>query len=135
MRYRTHLRTYLLDTHLLLWAAFEPDRLSHEAITIISNEDNSLFFSAANLWEISIKSSLGRDDFNIDVQYFRIALIDHGYHELPITGIHINSLANMPYHHKDPFDRILIAQSQSEGYTLLSVDSVFHHYSGNIHTV
>lgn len=76
----------LLDTHILLWAAGNPERLSEEAYILLSDQQNELFFSAASIWEIVIKSSLGRDDFQVDVRVLRRGLVDNGYHELPITS-------------------------------------------------
>lgn len=118
----------LLDTHLLLWAAGEPDKLSPAAFAEIDNADNILTFSAASLWEIAIKRGLGRADFNVDVRLLRRGLIDNGYYELPITSEHAIAAEGLPPIHKDPFDRILIAQSIVEGITLLTVDDLVAQY-------
>lgn len=118
----------LLDTHLLLWAAGEPDRLPLAALAEIENPDNELIFSAASLWEVAIKRSLGRADFTVDPRLLRRGLIDNGYLELPVTSEHAVAVDGLPPIHKDPFDRILIAQSIVEGITLLTVDNLVGRY-------
>lgn len=112
----------LLDTHLLLWAAGEPDKLPATALAEIENTDNELLFSAASLWEVAIKRGLGRADFTVNPRLLRRGLLDNGYQELPITGEHAVAVDGLPPLHKDPFDRMLIAQSIVEGITLLTVD-------------
>ena len=112
----------LLDTHLLLWAAGSPQRLPKTALSILKARDTTLLFSAASVWEVVIKSGLGRSDFQVDAQRLRQGLLLHGYEELPITGEHALAVRALPSLHKDPFDRILLAQAQSEGLTLLTVD-------------
>jgi len=123
---------YLLDTHLLLWAAVGSDKLSESAHAIMDNPDNELFFSAASIWEISIKNGLGRADFNVDVRVLRRGLIDNGYQELAIHSEHAVFIENVPPIHKDPFDRILIAQSLVEGIMLLTSDHLVAQYHGSI---
>jgi PIN domain nuclease of toxin-antitoxin system len=112
----------LLDTHLLLRAAGNPALLSPEARSIIEAPGTGLFFSAASLWEIVIKSSLGRADFKVDARLLRRGLLDHGYSEIPVGSEHAATLDQLPSHHKDPFDRILVAQAIVEGITLLTAD-------------
>jgi PIN domain nuclease of toxin-antitoxin system len=125
----------LLDTHLLLWAAGTPENLSVAALELIEDTQNELVFSPASLWEIAIKNSLGRPDFQVDVRVLRRGLLDNGYSELPITSEHAVFLSNLPPLHKDPFDRILIAQATIEGFTLLTVDSKVAEYPGAISKV
>ncbi len=125
----------LLDTHLLLWAAGQPDRLSAAARTLIDAPQNELLFSAASLWEIAIKSGLGRDDFQVDVRLLRRGLLDNGYHELAITSEHAVAIDGLPPVHKDPFDRILVAQSMIEGIILLTADPVVAQYPGPVQRV
>ena len=125
----------LLDTHLLLWAAGEPDRLSAEARSLIDNRENELLFSAASLWEVAIKRSLGRNDFKVDARLLRRGLLDNGYSELPIVSDHVVAIESLPTLHKDPFDRVLVAQATVEGVTLLTVDSLVAQYPGPISTV
>jgi PIN domain nuclease of toxin-antitoxin system len=125
----------LLDTHLLLWAAGRPDRLSAEARSLIEAEENELFFSAANLWEVVIKSGLGREDFKIDARLLRRGLLDNGYSELPIGSEHVVAIEGLPPIHKDPFDRILLAQAQVEGITLVTADPTLAQYPGPVRLV
>ena len=126
---------FLLDTHLLLWAAGEPGRLSKQARTLIDNPDNELLFSAASLWEVTIKRGLGREDFQVDARLLRRGLLDNGYSELPIISDHVVATESLPPIHKDPFDRILVAQATVEGVTLLTIDSWVSQYPGPIRTV
>jgi PIN domain nuclease of toxin-antitoxin system len=125
----------LLDTHLLLWAAGEPEKLSDEALRLIEAPDNELFFSAASLWEIAIKSSLGQTDFVADARVLRRGLLDNGYSELPVVSEHAVAIVGLPAIHKDPFDRILIAQTMIEGITLLTVDALVAQYAGPIRKI
>jgi len=126
---------FLLDTHLLLWAAGFPDRMSPEARQILEDPDNELFFSAASLWEVAIKTGLGRQDFAVDARVLRRGLLDNGYSELPVASEHAVAIDGLPPIHKDPFDRLLIAQSMVEGITLLTSDEVVGQYPGPIRTV
>ncbi len=125
----------LLDTHLLLWAASEPQRLSKQARTLIADAENELLFSAASLWEVAIKRGLGREDFKVDARLLRRGLLDNGYGELPIISNHVVATESLPPIHKDPFDRILVAQATLEGITLLTIDSLVSQYPGPIRTV
>ena len=124
----------LLDTHLLLWAAGEPERLSAGARALINDPANDLFFSAASLWEVVIKRRLGRHDFKVDARLLRRGLLDNGYNELPIISDHVVALESLPTLHRDPFDRILVAQATEEGITLLTSDSLVAQYPGPIRT-
>jgi PIN domain nuclease of toxin-antitoxin system len=126
---------FLLDTHLLLWAAGQPERLSKPARELIENPDNMLFFSAASIWEIAIKSSLGREDFKADSRLIRRGLIDNGYREVAISSEHAAGVQALPLIHKDPFDRLLIAQSLVEGMPLVTVDPILSQYPGMIQLV
>jgi PIN domain nuclease of toxin-antitoxin system len=125
----------LLDTHVLVWAAGEPDKLSDEALRLIEAPDNELFFSAASLWGIAIKSSLGRTDFAADARVLRRGLLDNGYSELPVVSEHAVAIVGLPAIHKDPFDRILIAQAMIEGITLLTADTIVAQYAGPIRKI
>jgi PIN domain nuclease of toxin-antitoxin system len=125
----------LLDTHLLLWAAGEPRRLSKQARTLIGNPDNELLFSSASLWEVAVKRGPGREDFKVDARLLRRGLLDNGYNELPIVSDHVVATESLPPIHKDPFDRILVAQATVEGVTLLTVDPLVSQYPGPIKTV
>ena len=125
----------LLDTQLLLWAAGQPERLSARARRQLANRKNELIFSAVSFWEISIKKSLGRDDFRVEPRVLRRALFDHGYVELTVTSEHAVNLDALPPLHKDPFDRLLIAQALVEGITLLTADAQLARYGGPVRKV
>lgn len=125
----------LLDTHLLLWAAGEPDKLSERARALMENTDNVLVFSAASLWEITIKTGLSHADFQVDPHLLRRGLIENGYEELPITSQHALAVGQLPDVHRDPFDRILIAQAMVEGLLLLTHDPLVKAYPGPIEAV
>jgi PIN domain nuclease of toxin-antitoxin system len=125
----------LVDTHLLLWASTNKDKLPRAAYRIMADTNNALWFSAASIWEVAIKHSLQRADFNIDPGPLRAGLLQMGYDELPIAGRNVLSLVGMPYHHTDPFDRMLLAQAISEGLTLLTSDRDLARYDGPVRYV
>ena len=125
----------LLDTHLLLWAAGQPNRLSAPARKLIGNPANNLFFSPASIWEVAIKHGLGRTDFQADPRLLRRGLLDNGYGELPILSDHVVAIDTLLPIHKDPFDRLLLAQATVEGITLLTADDVVARYSGPVRLV
>jgi PIN domain nuclease of toxin-antitoxin system len=118
----------LLDTHLLLWAAGPSPLLSSRARRLIEDPDNELMASAASLWEIAVKSALRRPDFPVNASLFRRNLLNNGYEELAVTGEHAVAVANLPPLHRDPFDRMLVAQSMVEGITLLTSDPLVAQY-------
>lgn len=125
----------LLDTHVLLWAAGQPQRLSQAARKLLNSPQNELLFSAASLWEITIKHTLGRDDFRVDPRVLRRGLLDNGYTELPISSQHAVSIDSLPPLHKDPFDRLLLAQALTEGITLVTSDARLVLYGGPVRRV
>ena len=125
----------LLDTHLLLWAAGEPQKLSNKALYWIENPENILYFSSASFWEIAIKNQLGRADFKLDARLLKRGLLDNGYVELTINSVHSLHINLLPNIHKDPFDRMLIAQAIVEGFVLLTADSIVAQYAGSIQKV
>lgn len=125
----------LLDTHLLLWAAAEPDRLPVVAAALIEDETNVLAFSAASLWEVAIKAGLGRADFTADAGVLRRGLVDNGYRELAVTAAHACAVASLPPLHRDPFDRMLVAQALVEGMTLVTADASLRGYPGAVRVV
>ena len=122
----------LLDTHLLLWVAAEPTKLSKKVRSLILDSDNDLFFSVASIWEIAIKSQLGRADFDVDSHLLRRGLIDNGYLELTINAEHALTVMGLPPLHKDPFDRMLVAQATVEGFVLLTSDEQVAAYPGPV---
>ena len=125
----------LLDTHILLWAANEPERLSAATRALVENPNNDVVFSAISIWEIAIKTGRGRDDFRLHAGFFRRGLFDNGYTELPMTGAHAAALAGLPAIHEDPFDRMLVAQATVEGLTLVTSDPAIANYPGPIRLV
>lgn len=125
----------LLDTHLLLWGAGQADRLPAVARRLIEDAGNELVFSAASLWEIAIKRERGREDFQADPRLLRRGLLDNNYSELMIGSDHAVAVDGLPRIHKDPFDRILIAQAMVEGITLLTVDSLVARYGPPVRRV
>jgi PIN domain nuclease of toxin-antitoxin system len=126
---------FLLDTHILLWAAGAPRRLSAKARRLLDDGENILLFSPASLWEVAIKRGLGRNDFVVEPRLLRRGLLENGYEELPVRSEHAVAVADLPPLHKDPFDRMLIAQSRVEGLTLLTSDPLVAGYPGAIQKV
>ncbi len=122
----------LLDTHVLLWAAGVSERLPDEGRALLEAPETQPVFSAVSLSEIAIKSGMGRLDFGVDAHLLRRGLLENGYTELAVTGAHAVAVALLPPLHKDPFDRILIAQAQVEGITLLTADRMVGCYPGPI---
>ena len=125
----------LLDTHVLLWASLWPDKLSADARLILDDDDNELVFSAVNIWEIAIKRRLERPDFIVEATILRRALVDAGYIELSVTSDHAIATSALPPIHKDPFDRLLVAQATVEGLLLLTSDAIVCRYPGPIRRV
>ncbi len=125
----------LLDTQVLLWAAGQPERLTVAARKLLNDPTSELLFSAASLWEIAIKNMLGRDDFRVEPRLLRRGLLDNGYAELPITSQHAVSIDGLPPLHKDPFDRLLLAQALCEGITLVTGDAQLARYRGPVRKV
>ena len=119
----------LLDTHLLLWAAADSGQLPAAARALIGDPQNEPIFSPASLWEIAIKSGLGRLDFQVNARLLRRSLLDNGYLELAVTSEHAVSVDTLPPIHKDPFDRLLLAQAAVEGITLLTSDPLVAEYA------
>jgi PIN domain nuclease of toxin-antitoxin system len=118
----------LLDTHVVLWAAGQPEKLSESARTLLTAPENELFFSAASIWEIVIKRGLGREDFKVDPARLKKMLVTHGYTELPVIAEHAMKIETLPLLHKDPFDRLLLAQARAEGMLLLTIDASILQY-------
>ena len=125
----------LLDTHLLIWAAGATERLSREVCALLEDLENELVFSVVSLWEIAIKRALQRPGFRVDPRMLRRRLIENSYRELPIAGEHAVEIDALPPIHKDPFDRLLVAQARVEGITLLTNDAVVAEYPGPIRLV
>jgi PIN domain nuclease of toxin-antitoxin system len=125
----------LLDTHLLLWTTSQSSRLSSEARALLADTGNDLVFSTASIWEVAIKYGRGRDDFQVDPRLLRRELLENLYGELPVTGEHAAAIVGLPPLHRDPFDRILVAQSIVEGITLLTSDPRVAQYPAPVRRV
>ena len=118
----------LLDTHLLLWAAFEPARLSSKATKTLQSRETPLAFSLASLWEVAVKSSLGRPGFAVDPGLLHRSLLAEGFVEVAIAAPHLARVATLPWVHRDPFDRLLVAQAIENKLTLLTADATLKRY-------
>ena len=116
----------LLDTHILLWWLMDDRRLPKDAEQIIKDPDNAIFVSAASIWEVAIKAALGQ--IEADPLAIQSAIEPSGFTELPITGKHAAQVAKLPSHHRDPFDRMLVAQSLAEPMRLLTSDTLLAKY-------
>ncbi len=112
----------LLDTQIALWALTDSPRLSAKARMWIEPIENDIYFSAASIWEISIKHRLARKDMPVSGAEAAKLFLEAGYYELPVTSIHAAATEQLPPHHEDPFDRILVAQAFSEPLRLLTHD-------------
>ena len=115
---------YLLDTHTLLWARAAPDLLSADALAVLESADNALYLSIASLWECAIKSSIGKLDVPDD--FYRTVAGD--YEILGIDVSHVEACASLPMHHRDPFDRMLVAQARIGGLALVTRDQDIARY-------
>ena len=122
----------LLDTNVLLWVAAGDARVAGLQERIV-DPDNEVFVSAASFWEVAIKTGIGK--LNVDVSALRQAARDSGYLELPILGAHTEHLAKLPHLHKDPFDRMLVAQANAEPMRLLTSDQLLAGYGPNVELV
>ncbi|MDA0337590.1 MAG: type II toxin-antitoxin system VapC family toxin [bacterium] len=115
----------LLDTHALLWWLDDAPELSATARAAIAGGDNVVFVSAATIWEIRIKQAIGKLQISAD---FEQVLDDQGFDCLDVTSRHAHALANLPLHHRDPFDRMLIAQARVERLKIITLDASFSSY-------
>ena len=125
----------LIDTHLLLWASEDRARLPAKAQALMADPDNQLVFSAVNIWEVVVKHGLKRPDFDVDALVFRRQLLDAGYEEIPVTSLHALELAGLPLIHRDPFDRLLVAQAIAEPPVLYTADGALLGYSDLVRRV
>jgi len=126
---------YLLDTQLVLWAASRSTRLSERARRLLDDPNSGFMFSSAVIWEVSIKNSLGRPDFTADPRLLRRGLLENGATELEITGEHGIAVSDLPALHRDPIDRIQVAQARVEGLVLLTADSQVAAYGSPVELV
>ena len=125
----------LLDTHVLLWALYEPQRLKSYAKKTLEDPQREVWFSAASIWEVAIKQSLARPDFTASPFDVRNEALRIGFQELGITGLHAAQVTALPKLHNDPFDRLLVAQAQSTGLTLWTSDPWVTQYPGPIDAI
>lgn len=123
---------YLVDTHVLIWLAVESPRLSEGVRDLLTDPDNTIYFSAIAIFEIAVKQQLSKINFKVDASAIRRMMIDKGYVELVVDGIHAAFVGTMPLLHKDPFDRLLVAQANVEGITLITADERIARYPGPI---
>lgn len=122
----------LPDSHILAWFAEDDANLTEEMREVLENADNNLLFSSASIWELTIKRALNRVGFNIEPSVLHRALLANGFEEIPVTSSHALTVGILPPIHKDPFDRILIAQAMVEGALLLTSDETIAQYDGPI---
>ncbi|MFC6646000.1 type II toxin-antitoxin system VapC family toxin [Granulicella cerasi] len=125
----------LPDTHILLWFATDAKELPREARRLLESDDHELFFSVASIWEVATKFALQRKDFTIDPEPLRLGLLQHGFQELDVQSKHAMALRTMPHVHRDPFDRMLVAQCLVEGLTLLTADRTLSKYAAPVRLV
>ena len=126
---------FLVDTHILLWMTGMSQRLPRKARDLIEHLDNTIVFSTISIWEVAIKTGRARSDFTIDARRLRENLLENGYEELPVFGQHAAAVADLPDIHKDPFDRILVAQAFVEGISLITADKTVASYGGRVRLV
>jgi PIN domain nuclease of toxin-antitoxin system len=126
------MKRLLPDTHILLWAAEGSSRMSAEIESLLTDEDNEIYFSVVSIWEVSIKFALRRPDFAANPSVLKRGLLGLGFRELPILSEHVISVAELPLHHRDPFDRLLVAQAQVEGLTLMTTDKTLARYGKGV---
>ena len=120
---------YLLDTNVLLAALLAPERLPPEVVAGLTDASNTVYFSAASIWEIAIKRSLNLADFDFSPEDIHRLALDTGFTELPVKGEDCYPIASLPWRHRDPFDRLLVAQAQSLPAYLLTTDDILSRYS------
>lgn len=122
----------LLDTHLLLWAVVEPERLDVALVGMLEDPLNTPVFSVVSLWELVIKRGLDRPDFQLEPSLLRQALLEAGWRELPVQAHHVLAVGQLPPLHRDPFDRLLLAQAQADGLLLITADQQLAQYPGPV---
>jgi PIN domain nuclease of toxin-antitoxin system len=119
----------LLDTHLLLWSLASPERLGPEVRALVEDPANEVLFSAASIWEVAIKAGLGRADFAVRPEEVARGAIEAGFLELPVWAEAAARVADLPPHHRDPFDRLLVAQAMAGPMRLYTADPLLPPYS------
>jgi PIN domain nuclease of toxin-antitoxin system len=127
--------SYLFDTNILLWAVNEPRKLAPEAARLVDDPASDRVYSVTSLWETAIKSGRGRPDFDADAALLRHALLDGGCREIVINAEHALAVRTLPPLHRDPFDRMLVAQALVEGLTLVTADRALARYPARVMVV
>ncbi len=122
----------LADTHVLVWAAGNQQRLPEEVTMLLEDRANQIYFSLVSIWEVAIKFALGRDDFDMPPDVLRNELLGFGFLELAVKAQHVIAVAKLPHHHRDPFDRLLVAQAETEGLTLMTTDKTLARYGPSV---
>ena len=125
----------LLDTHVLLWVAADPDRLSADVRDRLESPDNEVLFSAASIWELAIKMQIGRIDLGVTPEKLAQEAVRRGFEELPVSAAHAAGVRRLPLHHRDPFDRLLVAQALHEPARLLTADRALAPYSDLVEVI
>jgi PIN domain nuclease of toxin-antitoxin system len=123
---------YIVDTHILIWLSMQSSRLTQRTRSLLEDRDNKIYFSAISIFEIAVKQQLSKNDFNVDAGAVRLAMINEDYAELAVDGRHAAFVSTMPLIHRDPFDRLLVAQANVEGMTLVTGDEQIARYAGPI---
>lgn len=126
---------HLVDTHLLLWWSVMPEQLPAAARIRLERCDDPLLFSVVSLWEVAIKASLGRGYFQVNPLALRMGLLQEGFRELPIQVEHVLAVQHLPWIHRDPFDRLLVAQAAHERLSLLTADRTLLGYGDGVRWV
>lgn len=119
---------YLLDTHILLWLEYNVKKIPNDVINLLENPEIAVYFSIASLWEIAIKINLNKRDFDVHLTSLYDAMVKNGFEEIAIRKPHLDIVSQLPIQHKDPFDRLLIAQAMSENLTLITHDEKIWQY-------
>jgi PIN domain nuclease of toxin-antitoxin system len=125
----------LVDTHVLLWAVATPERLPPSSRDRLESPVNDVLFSAASIWELTIKIQVGRLKLTVEPEVIAEAATRMGFEELPVTAAHAAGVGRLPLHHRDPFDRLLVAQAIHEPARFLTADQVLAQYSDLIEIV
>ena len=125
----------LLDTQLLLWLAIDPERLPNNLRKELTDRRQLFAFSVVSLWEVAIKTSLGKLGFQVDASQLRAGLVREGLQEIPIAAEHCMAVQHLPWIHRDPFDRLLVAQARISGLILLSADRTLEGYGDEVHWI
>lgn len=119
---------YLIDTHILIWFIEGNEKLDKQAQALITNPENDIYISQASLWEMTIKISIGKLSLSISLSELELFLRKNQFKVLETKFRHYEILQHLPFHHQDPFDRLIIAQAKAEDYTLITNDDRFKLY-------